>query len=74
MVWLKRDLRLAGHQALSVAAGGGVRVLVCVVEPMLLSDPHYSERRWRFYLAIFARYMNHQLASVNSQVLIFQCC
>ncbi len=71
MVWLKRDLRLTDHQALSVATNSDLPVmLIYIMEPMLLSDPHYSERHWRFIWQSLED-MNHQLASVNSQVFIF---
>ncbi|WP_434145333.1 FAD-binding domain-containing protein [Photobacterium leiognathi] len=71
VVWLKRDLRLSDHQALSAAANSDLPVmLIYIMEPMLLSDPHYSERHWRFIWQSLQD-MNHQLASVNSQVFIF---
>ncbi|MDY0205320.1 MAG: deoxyribodipyrimidine photo-lyase [Pseudomonas sp.] len=49
VVWLKRDLRLSDHQPLADAAASGLPVvLLYCFEPMLLSDPHYSARHWRF--------------------------
>ena len=49
VVWLKRDLRLQDHQPLCRAAATGLPVvLVYCFEPMLLDDPHYSARHWRF--------------------------
>lgn len=49
VVWLKRDLRLTDHQPLMDAAASGLAVLLLYCfEPMLLSDPHYSARHWRF--------------------------
>ncbi|WP_318432793.1 deoxyribodipyrimidine photo-lyase [Photobacterium leiognathi] len=71
VVWLKRDLRLTDHQALSVATNSDLPVmLIYIMEPMLLSDPHYSERHWRFIWQSLQD-MNYQLAGVNSQVFIF---
>ena len=49
VVWLKRDLRLTDHQPLQAAVATGLPVLLLYCfEPMLLSDPHYSARHWRF--------------------------
>lgn len=49
VVWLKRDLRLTDHQPLAEAAASGLPVLLLYCfEPMLLNDPHYSSRHWRF--------------------------
>lgn len=49
VVWLKRDLRLTDHQPLLDAAASGLPVLLLYCfEPMLLADPHYSARHWRF--------------------------
>ena len=49
VVWFKRDLRLQDHQALRAALDTGLQILpVFLFEPSLLSDPHYSERHWRF--------------------------
>ena len=49
LVWLKRDLRLQDHAPLHAArsAGSPVLLLYCF-ESELLSDPHYSDRHWRF--------------------------
>ena len=49
VVWLKRDLRLSDHQPLLDAAASGLPVLLLYCfEPLLLADPHYSARHWRF--------------------------
>ena len=49
VVWLKRDLRLSDHQPLADAVASGLPVLLLYCfEPMLLADPHYSARHWRF--------------------------
>ncbi|WOJ92159.1 deoxyribodipyrimidine photo-lyase [Congregibacter variabilis] len=49
LVWLKRDLRLRDHEPLCAGlnAGSPVILLYCF-EPELLSDPHYTDRHWRF--------------------------
>ncbi|MBT1064473.1 DNA photolyase family protein [Bowmanella sp. Y26] len=49
IVWLKRDLRLSDHAPLCQAMHAEHPVLlVYIVEPMLLRDPHYDLRHWRF--------------------------
>ena len=49
VVWLKRDLRLRDHAALSMAMEAHKQVLmVYVEEPSLLRDPHVSERHQTF--------------------------
>ncbi len=49
VVWLKRDLRLSDHFPLKQAEEDGLpTMLLYIFEPMLLDDPHYSERHWRF--------------------------
>jgi deoxyribodipyrimidine photo-lyase len=49
VVWLKRDLRLRDHAALFQAAKSGQPVLlVFMVEPIMLEDPHMDIRHWRF--------------------------
>lgn len=49
IVWFKRDLRLTDHAPLEAASESGLPcLLLYVVEPMLLNDPHYSLRHWRF--------------------------
>lgn len=51
VVWFKRDLRLLDHEPLEKAAMSGLPVLlVYCFEPMLLRDPHYSARHWRFVI------------------------
>ncbi|RDK84361.1 UNVERIFIED_ORG: deoxyribodipyrimidine photo-lyase family protein (cryptochrome) [Idiomarina abyssalis] len=49
VVWLKRDLRLSDHDALAAALKHHDSVLLWYnFEPMLLDDPHYDMRHWRF--------------------------
>ncbi|NTS76267.1 deoxyribodipyrimidine photo-lyase [Catenovulum sp. SM1970] len=49
IVWLKRDLRLSDHQPLACAQQSDLPVLLLyIVEPQLLDDPHYDIRHWRF--------------------------
>jgi deoxyribodipyrimidine photo-lyase len=48
LVWLKRDLRLHDHPALTFAAGLGPVLPVYIVEPSLWSGPDASARQWEF--------------------------
>ncbi|OYX22695.1 MAG: deoxyribodipyrimidine photolyase [Rhodobacterales bacterium 32-66-7] len=48
LVWLKRDLRLHDHPALTLAAGLGPFLPVFIVEPGLWSAPDASARQWDF--------------------------
>lgn len=48
LVWLKRDLRLSDHPALTLAAGLGPVLPVYVVEPSVWSGPDASARQWYF--------------------------
>lgn len=49
VVWLKRDLRWSDHAPLKLAEESNLPTLILYVfEPILLADPHYSERHWRF--------------------------
>lgn len=70
VVWLKRDLRLTDHAALMHAAQSGLPVLlIYIVEPMLLDDPHYDLRHWRF---IRQSLQDLQQRIPNSSFLILQ--
>ncbi len=61
VVWLKRDLRLADHQALLSAHQTGLPVLLLYCfEPMLAADRHYDQRHWRF--------VKQSLNDINSKV------
>ncbi len=49
IVWFKRDLRLSDHTPLKLAENSELpTLLLYIFEPMLLGDPHYSDRHWRF--------------------------
>lgn len=49
VVWFKRDLRLTDHEPLRAAIESGQPLmLLYIVEPILLEDPHYELRHWRF--------------------------
>lgn len=80
IVWLKRDFRLRDHHPLylasqqqtspSLASQTNVPVLLLyLVEPMMLDDPHMDIRHWRFIWQSLAD-LNHQLSDFNTQVLV----
>ena len=72
LVWLKRDLRLRDHEAIFNASADGTPVLlVYVVEPILINDPHYDVRHWRFIWQSLQD-INQQLSQFNGQLLILQ--
>jgi deoxyribodipyrimidine photo-lyase len=48
VVWFKRDLRVADHQALLQASGHGTVLPLVVVEPELWQQPDASARQWDF--------------------------
>ena len=61
VVWFKRDLRLYDHMPLKLAEESGLpTLLLYIFEPSLLTDPHYSERHWRFVTESLTD-MNRQL-------------
>jgi len=70
VVWLKRDLRLSDHQALTNSTKSGLTLLFYVFEPLLIDDPHYDERHWRFVWQSIQD-INNQLASYNTRVYVY---
>ncbi len=70
LVWLKRDLRLTDHTPLQHALSSEhPTVLLYIVEPMLLDDPHYSARHWRFIWQSLQD-MNKTLSARGHQVSV----
>lgn len=70
LVWLKRDLRLQDNEAIFNALQSGKRVLlVYAFEPLLMHDPHYSERHWDFIKQSLVD-LNNELKAYNSKILI----
>ncbi|EMD1175412.1 deoxyribodipyrimidine photo-lyase [Vibrio harveyi] len=70
LVWLKRDLRLTDHLPLQHALSSkNPTVLLYIFEPILLDDPHYSERHWRFIWQSIQD-MNAQLAQHDQKVSV----
>lgn len=72
LVWLKRDLRLQDNEAISNALNSGGKILLFYCfEPLLLKDPHYSQRHWDFIKQSLTG-LNHSLKPYNSKVLVVQ--
>lgn len=70
VVWFKRDLRLQDHPVLAAAMGNGLpTLLLYVYEPMLLNDPHYSDRHFRF-IDESLKDLNKQLRDWDTRILI----
>ena len=69
VVWLKRDLRLSDHEALTCALETKKPcLLLYVFEEILLNDFHYSSRHFDFIKQSIVD-LNKQLAVLNTQVL-----
>lgn len=72
VVWFKRDLRLHDNEAVFNAIQSGNKVLLLYVfEPILLNDPHYSERHWNFIKESIYD-INKELEKLNTKVLVVQ--
>ena len=73
LVWFKRDLRLSDHAPLQAALESGRPcLLVYCFEPVLLENPHYRRRHWRF-ISQSLDDMDLQLARYGQQLLRLQC-
>ena len=62
VVWFKRDLRIADHQAFSEAARHGSIVPLYILEPELWQQPDLSHRHYCF--------LNESLAELNAQLIL----
>ncbi len=71
IVWFKRDLRLSDHAPIKQAFSTGVPTLMIYnFEPMLISDPHYSNRHWQFVRQSLID-LNQQLERYGGKVYHF---
>ena len=72
VVWFKRDLRLADHAPLAAAIERGEPLLLLyIIEPKLLRDPHYRGRHWHF-IAQSLQAMNNELAMLGAQIQVLE--
>ncbi|NTT85386.1 FAD-binding domain-containing protein [Tabrizicola fusiformis] len=69
LVWLKRDLRLADHPALTLAAGMGRALPVYVVEPEYWQLPDTSARQWEVTAEALAD-LREALAAVGMPLVL----
>jgi deoxyribodipyrimidine photo-lyase len=69
LVWLKRDLRVHDHPALTLAAGLGPVLPVYVVEPELWSQPDASARQWEFVAESLAD-LREDLARLGAPLVV----
>jgi deoxyribodipyrimidine photo-lyase len=70
IVWLKRDLRLTDHPPLMQASQqSNAVVLLYIIEPSLINDPHYDIRHWRFIWQSLQD-IQQQLNTVNAKLHI----
>lgn len=68
VVWFKRDLRLRDHAPLCRAiATGKLVLLIYIVEPSQLNDPHNDVRHWRFIWQSIQD-INQQLAPFHNSI------
>ncbi|MFC4699458.1 deoxyribodipyrimidine photo-lyase/cryptochrome family protein [Glaciecola siphonariae] len=73
VVWLKRDLRLRDHEPLLRAQQAGLPLmLVYIVEPSQLNDPHMDIRHWRFIYQSLCD-LNEQLIAQGHNLLQVHC-
>ncbi|MGX1112432.1 deoxyribodipyrimidine photo-lyase [Pseudoalteromonas sp. MBR-15] len=71
IVWFKRDLRLSDHAPLAQAADSPLPcLLIYNFEPILLDDPHYSHRHWRFVYQSLCD-LNAQLKKQQAEIAIY---
>ena len=72
VVWFKRDLRLTDHAPLAAAiARHEPLLLVYIVEPSLIKNPHYRGRHWHF-IAQSLQAMNTELAGGGAEIQILE--
>ncbi|RVU32852.1 FAD-binding domain-containing protein [Neptunomonas marina] len=70
VVWFKRDLRLTDHEPLVAAiAAQRPTLLLYIFEPMLLDDPHYEHRHWRFVWQSLED-LNKQLSNFGTRIVV----
>ena len=72
IVWFKRDLRLADHQPLAEAIALEDPVLLLyIIEPALLRNPHYRGRHWHFITQSLID-INKSLAALGTEIHILE--
>jgi deoxyribodipyrimidine photo-lyase len=69
VVWFKRDLRIADHAPLTLAALAGPVLPLYIVEPDLWRQPDTSMRQWRFLQSCLNELRN-DLAAIGRPLVI----
>ncbi|MFO7743857.1 MAG: deoxyribodipyrimidine photo-lyase, partial [Psychroflexus sp.] len=70
VIWLKRDLRLQDHAPLHKALQKQHPILLLYIfEPLMLKDPHYSERHFRFIKESIQE-LQRELTAYQTQILV----
>jgi deoxyribodipyrimidine photo-lyase len=70
VMWFKRDLRIRDNSALKIAREQtSPLVLIYIIEPMMIDDPHMDIRHWRF-ICQSIKDLNEQLAEFNASISI----
>ncbi len=69
LLWLKRDLRLHDHPALTLAAGIGDVLPVYLVEPDYWALPDTSARQWQF-IEESLHHLRDDLASIGAPLVV----
>ncbi len=72
VLWFKRDLRLRDHMPLlELIEAGRPGILIYIFEDLLLDDPHYDERHWRFVWQSLLD-INAQLEPFGARVHVYK--
>jgi deoxyribodipyrimidine photo-lyase len=69
IVWFKRDLRIADHRALALAAEAGPVLPLYIVEPALWQQPDASARQWAFAAECLAE-LQSELAALGQPLWV----
>jgi deoxyribodipyrimidine photo-lyase len=69
VVWFKRDLRLADHRPLAMAAGRGAVLPLYIAEPGFWAEPDASGRQWAFASECLAE-LQRDLAALGQPLCV----
>lgn len=69
IVWFKRDLRVADHRPLALAAEAGPVLPLYIVEPALWQQPDASARQWAFVAECLAE-LQTELAALGQPLWV----
>ena len=71
IVWFKRDLRIADHRPLALAAQAGPVLPLYIAEPELWAQPDAAARQWAFAAESLAE-LSQALASLGQPLCVMQ--